>query len=120
MEQESSEPANVPTLSALGHRSYAALDQIVKYSETLDWGSLIVTLEDEQGRFRIWASNLGALQSSESMKSLDQRLRDAPLMRKSVASGLERLQGSAERGKSYTIPRSTINRFNPHSIGHTK
>ncbi|KAJ4013726.1 hypothetical protein NW766_005965 [Fusarium irregulare] len=97
MEQGNTQPATVPTLSVLGHRSDATLGDIVKYAETLNWGTLCVTLDDEQGRFRIWASNLGALQPAESMKSLDRRLQDAPLMRKSVISGLERLEGSAKR-----------------------
>ncbi|KAJ4129842.1 hypothetical protein NW768_006812 [Fusarium equiseti] len=100
MEQGYTQPASVPTLSALGHRSEAVLDQIVEYAKTLNLSSLCVTLEDEQGRFRIWASNLGALQPADSTKSLDRRLKHATLMRKSVTSGLERLELSAKRGRS--------------------
>ena len=107
MEQGSLQPATIPTLSALGHRSDATLGEMVQYAETINWGSLCVTLEDEQGRFRIWASNLGVLQPAESMKSLDRRLKDAPLMRKSVVSGLERLEGSAKRGKPCMQTRTT-------------
>lgn len=95
------QPATVPALSALGHRSEAALSQIAKYAGSLAWSTLSVAIEDEQGRFRVWASNLGALQPANSIKSLDQRLKDAPLMRKSVTSGLERLEVSAKRGESY-------------------
>ncbi|KAH7198805.1 uncharacterized protein B0J16DRAFT_360480 [Fusarium flagelliforme] len=109
MEQGYSQPHTVPTLSDLGHKSEAALDQIVKYAETLNSGTLCVTLEDEQGRFRIWASNLGALQPADSTKSLDRRLKDAPLMRKSVASGLERLELSAKRALAI-LNKSTPNR----------
>ncbi|KAF5716303.1 hypothetical protein FMUND_6421 [Fusarium mundagurra] len=109
MEQGHSQSPTAPTLSDLGHRSEASLDQIAKYAETLNWGTLCVTLEDEQGRFRIWASNLGALQPADSMKSLDRRLKDAPLMRKSVASGLERLQLSAKRDELLLSIRSAIN-----------
>lgn len=100
MEQAHSPSATDPTLSALGHMSDAALNDIVTYATSLNWGTLCVTLEDEQGRFRVWASNLGALQPADSMKSLDQRLKDAPLMRRSVVSGLERLQVSAKRGET--------------------
>ncbi|KAF4334107.1 ankyrin repeat [Fusarium beomiforme] len=97
MEHGNRKPATVPALSALTHKSFAVLDQIVGYAKTLDTSALCVTLEDEQGRFRVWASNLGALQPPDSAKSLDQRLKDAPLMKRSIASGLERLQLSAER-----------------------
>ena len=37
-------------------------------------------LEDEIGRFRVWAGNLGALQKGHS--SLDYRLRDSPNRKK--------------------------------------
>ncbi|CAG7566372.1 unnamed protein product [Fusarium equiseti] len=116
MEQGHSQLSTVPTLSSLCHSSDSTLNDIVKYAETLKWGTICVTLEDEQGWFRIWASNLGALQPAESMKSLDRRLSDAPLMRKSVASGLERLQLSAKRGESRmqartVCPEALLTRF---------
>ena len=59
--------------------------------ETLAW--------DGRGRFRLWASNIGALQSSNSSKSLDYRLRDASLMRQSVVSGLDRLLSITSRSR---------------------
>lgn len=46
-------------------------------------------LEDEQGRFRVWSGNLGALQKGHS--SLDYRLRDAPLLRTNVLKLLNEL-----------------------------
>lgn len=48
-------------------------------------------IEDSRGRFQVWAANIGALQSPESRKSLDFRLKDALLVRSSVISGLHRL-----------------------------
>lgn len=50
-------------------------------------------IDDARGRFNVWAANVGALQPPHSLKSLDFRLKDADLMRKSVISGLERLSG---------------------------
>ncbi|KAH7136277.1 hypothetical protein EDB81DRAFT_693283 [Dactylonectria macrodidyma] len=54
-------------------------------------------LEDELGRFRVWAANLGAFQDSKSPRSLDYRLRDGPVMRSSVVSGLKRLIDTGSR-----------------------
>ncbi|KAK7422980.1 hypothetical protein QQX98_001270 [Neonectria punicea] len=54
-------------------------------------------LEDELGRFRVWAANLGAFQDPKSPRSLDYRLRDGPVMRSNVVSGLERLKDSSIR-----------------------
>ncbi|KAJ0120191.1 ankyrin repeat protein [Diaporthe amygdali] len=54
-------------------------------------------ITDAQGRFNVWAANLGALQPPQSMKSLDSRLKEAELMRKSVIAGLERLEGVQTR-----------------------
>ena len=46
-------------------------------------------LEDEFGRFRVWAGNLGALQKGHS--SLDYRLRDAPVSNTNVLKLLDEL-----------------------------
>ncbi|KNG45167.1 MACRO domain containing protein 1 [Stemphylium lycopersici] len=46
-------------------------------------------LEDEFGRFRVWAGNLGALQKGHS--SLDYRLRDAPVSNNNVLKLLDEL-----------------------------
>lgn len=45
-----------------------------KWETLIDGGAL----EDEIGRFRVWAGNLGALQKGHS--SLDYRLRDSPIL----------------------------------------
>ncbi|KAJ2986727.1 hypothetical protein NUW58_g4890 [Xylaria curta] len=49
-------------------------------------------IEDERGRFRIWASNLGALHNENSAKSLEFRLRNSERMHQSVTDGLKRLE----------------------------
>ncbi|KAM0387708.1 hypothetical protein ACHAQC_010354 [Fusarium culmorum] len=97
MGQESSEGAPAPRLVTLSKKSFAALDQAISYTTESTDPDLRVTLEDERGRLRVWASNLGALQQEASKKSLDYRLRDAPLMRTTVALGLENLHSSADR-----------------------
>lgn len=47
-------------------------------------------LEDEFGRFRVWAGNLGALQKGHS--SLDYRLRDSPLLSSNTQKLLAELE----------------------------
>lgn len=47
-------------------------------------------IEDEFGRFRVWAGNLGALQKGHS--SLDYRLRDSPLLSGNALKFLDELQ----------------------------
>lgn len=47
-------------------------------------------LEDEFGRFRVWAGNLGALQKGHS--SLDYRLRDSPLLSNNALKLLKELE----------------------------
>lgn len=101
MGQESSEGVPAPTLVTLSKKSFAALDQAIAYTTDHTDPDLRVTLEDERGRLRVWASNLGALQQETSKKSLDYRLRDAPLMRTTVALGLDNLHSSADRGELY-------------------
>ncbi|KAJ4197281.1 hypothetical protein NW759_016331 [Fusarium solani] len=57
---------------------------------------LLEALEREQGRFRIWARNIGALRDPTSTSSLDSRLHDAPKFRNAIASVLEGLLESLE------------------------
>jgi hypothetical protein len=49
-------------------------------------------LDDEIGRFRVWCSNLGALQRGHS--SLDYRLRDSPLLFSNVMKLLQEVQAN--------------------------
>ena len=94
-----SEAASAPTLSTQSSRSLDALDAAISHAKTYDNGTSQISLEDERGRLKVWASNLGALQPAASPKSLDHRLRDAPLMRKSVSTGLNRVLLSVQRGE---------------------
>ncbi|KAK0702171.1 hypothetical protein B0H67DRAFT_558486 [Lasiosphaeris hirsuta] len=80
------------TISALSSECAEQFDRMLAEMPRSE-GSLDqrLLLEDAAGRFRIWASNLGALQPSGSPKSLDFRLRESSLMQASVRLGLERL-----------------------------
>jgi hypothetical protein len=53
-------------------------------------------VDDELGRFRIWATNIGAL--SIGRVSLDHRLRDADYLHQNVKSLLEDLKESLSEG----------------------
>ncbi|KAK4219486.1 hypothetical protein QBC37DRAFT_136615 [Rhypophila decipiens] len=57
----------------------------------------LASCQDALGRFRVWASNIGAAQPARSNKSLDYRLRDALKMKSAVISGLKRLRISANQ-----------------------
>lgn len=61
-------------------------------------------VEDASGRFNVWVANQGALHPPESMGSIEARLRDAPLMRSSIISGLERLVSSQGRSTVVLFP----------------
>lgn len=69
-------------------------------------------IEDSRGRFQVWAANIGARQLSGSRKSLDFRLRDAPLVRSSVISGLYRLKRCATKSTRWlsNVERRVLNK----------
>jgi len=56
-------------------------------------------IQDQQGRFHVWAGNIGALQSPGSLASLDSRLKDAPQIRAQILKILARLIQSIKKGK---------------------
>lgn len=57
-------------------------------------------VQEMQDRFNQWVGNLGALQTSESPLSIEHRLRDAPLVRKSILNSLKDLHSSVQAGKT--------------------
>jgi hypothetical protein len=68
------------------------------------------------GQFRIWAGNIGALQTIQSASSLDYRLREVPKVSKQVLSLLEDLEEALADGtrSSCSYPPA----FScPHSLG---
>lgn len=60
-------------------------------------------IQDEFGRFRVWAGNVGAHRSGRV--SLDYRLREAGQMRQIVASLLDDLKVNLQEGSSSITPR---------------
>ena|SRR5437762_1643197 len=58
-------------------------------------------VDDELGRFRIWATNIGAL--SVGRASLDYRLREADYLYQNVKSLLEDLKESLSEGLSFKV-----------------
>jgi hypothetical protein len=87
------------TIAALSRECNSNLDELAKKKEEAPGDDdLKNSVEDERGRFRVWAFNLGALQPETSPKSLDFRLKTASRMRDSVLSGLERLCRSGIKG----------------------
>lgn len=56
------------------------------------------TVDDSQGRFSVWANNIGALKDPIYTSSLDCRLRDGMQMRKSVKQAMMDIKESAEQG----------------------
>lgn len=74
-------------MSAAHYGTSACLRSFAQVRKSLLTSSLsgqiqVVALEDEFGRFRVWAANIGALQKGHS--SLDYRLREAPLVQENV------------------------------------
>lgn len=69
-------------------------EYLVEYAQLLEGQSLlpVSTIGDELGRFKIWASNMGALQKDS--KSLDYRLREASQIRDLVVKILKDLEFS--------------------------
>lgn len=61
-------------------------------------------IEDQSGRFRIWAGNLGAFQHLPSPASLDHRLRESPKIATQIQELLEDLQDSLQTSNSPQIP----------------
>ena len=89
-----------PDLDLLGHRCescfkrlYAALnDPVSTFRNELS----PMEVQDELGRFKIWARNIGALQPRTMSSSLEYRLRDASHARQLVVKLLGNLQEALE------------------------
>src|SRR5271169_3814075 len=54
------------------------------------------SVEDELGRFRLWANNIGAAKKGQA--SLDYRLRDVTYLHQNVMSLLEDLEKTLKKG----------------------
>jgi HPt (histidine-containing phosphotransfer) domain-containing protein len=92
-----------PNLIALEGKACARhLDQICALFEDeerqLTYGITHLQVCDSYGQFKIWAGNIGALQTVQSASSLDYRLREVPKVAKQVVSLLEDLYEALEDG----------------------
>ncbi|KAI9763315.1 MAG: hypothetical protein M1839_006520 [Geoglossum umbratile] len=81
-------------MSAAHYGTSACLRSFAQVRKSLPAANLsdqiqVVQIEDEFGRFRVWAANIGALQKGHS--SLDYRLREAPLVQENVQKLLKEL-----------------------------
>lgn len=81
-------------------------------------GNLREAIQEEQDRFRLWATNIGAFEQAASQKSLDCRLAKSPLIRKGVVQALTKLL-MLERTSTYSArehkmpPTNSTRTFSP-------
>lgn len=91
------EPKTIARLGFECQRRFAVLREAVASTITgYDDDVTSSAVDDELGRFRIWAKNIGAL--SVGRASLDYRLRDADYLNNNVKSLLEDLNESLCEG----------------------
>jgi len=74
-------------------------DQLYERLESTGHGhDLLSSVEDEIGRFRVWAGQAGAHMHQSRRDSLDYRLREAPRVHSQVSELVEELQEDVEKG----------------------
>jgi len=89
------EQDTIAKLSFDCQRNFVKLKDILESTD----GNLVVSgrdIEDELGRFRMWASNIGAIKIGKA--SLDYRLREAEYLSENVKSLLTDLKGVLNEG----------------------
>lgn len=98
--------------TSIADRTYSCLEgfnALIHALETRSTGQgdelSLLAVEDQIGRFRLWAGNIGALQEGRS--SLDYRLKDAKFVAENVQRLLDSLQASLIGG----IPFKSQNSF---------
>lgn len=95
------------TIDALGNECLGLFHQIYYLLESRDEetdGTLSIDdIEDELGRFKIWADNIGALQPKNKRTSLEYRLREASETRELVQEILEDMKESLTEGNSLLV-----------------
>ncbi|OHW97580.1 hypothetical protein CSPAE12_03633 [Colletotrichum incanum] len=119
MESEcENEPSGlIPTISALAHNCDAAFEKLCQDLPATEYHGLEPEATDEAGRFKIWASNVGAFQRPQSSSSLDSRLKKAERMRNSVASGLKRLEDALNRANDIALGKMPNRTTSPATTG---
>jgi hypothetical protein len=103
--------ANLPSTSHIASRAKKCVDLFNSLGDIFrqpDHQSLYGASESEiidgLGRFKIWAGNLGALQSFASKSSLDYRLREAPRIEAQIIDILNDLADSLGDGAYLILP----------------
>lgn len=88
------------TISEIGHSCQRQFETLIEAFTKVNGerrGELSRTaIMDERGRFRVWATNIGALNVGRA--SLDYRLKDAQYLQQNVKSLLEDLKESLSEG----------------------
>ena len=87
-----------PTIARLCLECETALNDTFEAAGRTDFQNdqFVATMRDELGRFRIWASTIGALNSGTA--SLDDSLQDVKYLHQNVKSLLEDLKRSTSEG----------------------
>lgn len=80
-------------------RSFERLCNLVALDDEFSTQISLLALQDEFGRFRVWAGNVGA--HREGKISLDHRLREASQIQKQVTELLGDLDRALQEGKAY-------------------
>jgi len=91
-----------PSIASQGNTCVQYFDQLctlLKYSERQAiYGISHLQVSECSGQFRIWAGNIGALQTIQSASSLDYRLREVPKVSNQVLSLLSDLEEALADG----------------------
>lgn len=82
-------------------RSFERLCNLVTLDDEFPTQISLLALQDELGRFRVWAGNVGA--HREGRISLDHRLREASQIHKQVTELLSDLGRALQEGKAYIV-----------------
>jgi hypothetical protein len=90
------EPTTITSLSLSCQKHFEGLCEALRDGELHEEAAIRTSLEDELGRFRLWASNIGAMNPRKA--SLDHRLRNVDYLLYNVKSLLQHLQQSLREG----------------------
>lgn len=88
-----------PTIASLSlscQKHFEDLCEALRDGELHEDAAVTTSVEDELGRFRLWASNIGAMNLRKA--SLDYRLRNVDYLLYNVKSLLQHLQQSLHEG----------------------
>ncbi|RSM07311.1 hypothetical protein CDV31_008676 [Fusarium ambrosium] len=106
-----------PVIYSLVHQCRQWLESLSRHlGSTTNWQHHLLTIDDSQGRFSVWANNMVTLTELDSTNSLDHGLRDGMRMRKNVMQALMDIMQSAERAieiATGVLPNRTNESYEP-------